>query len=226
MIVSLVRKTWLDPDELVERVDLDDTGRCSVWRSAGWATTPSTPVGRFITTLRADTADQVRQLAATAERAGSAEWGASPGAPVDMVLVGDEAASGAADGQPPAPWRPLTTAARHMLTEATASPVAALDLHTTRRHLTVVHLGTEAVHLQGGGRIRVAGVDANGTELREWVDELDEVADCLPPGWSVDIRLPEGFADGVAEIRAFLAALLVDGGRVRPVSLQGRPLGG
>ncbi len=120
MIVSLVRKTWLDPDELVERVDIDETGGCSVWRSAGWATRPATPVGRFLTTLRADAADEVRKLAATAEGAGSGDWVASPGAPVDMLLVGDEAATGAVEGQPPPPWRPLAAITRELLTEATA----------------------------------------------------------------------------------------------------------
>ncbi len=79
--------------------------------------------------------------------------------------------------------------------------------------------------LKGPCRIRAAGVDGNGSELREWISEPDEVAGPLTPGWSAVVRLPDGFADGSAEIRAFLSARLDDSGTGRPVSLQGRPVG-
>lgn len=214
MTLALRRETNLEPDIFVEHLEVDDDGAASLWRSAGWATDPPTPVGRFGGTLSVpafeaptDDLDLVPQ----------------PGSPLDIVTLGSVTAVLGRHQEPDGPWAPVVEVARRLLVEVTTSPVAGLDLRAGDDGLRLVHVGGGPVAVDGGGAYaRAERVDENESVLGEWQVELSDLPTEVGPGWSAAVELPPAAISGPGRLRGFAFLGLNDGGTRRPVSLTTR----
>lgn len=226
MILSLRRTTRADPDDHVEHLEVDDGGRCTLWRSAGWATMPVTPVGRFERELPGGEIDRIRALVGSID--GDLATTPMPDATLDTLRVGaaEFEARLPARAAPDGPWLGVVETARALLVGVTSSPVAALDLAVDEGGIVLRHLGTAALAVSPSEAwVRAEIVDENGSVRHEWpLVPLEGLPAVLEPGWTWADALagdapPPGPAD---RLRAFAALALIDGDTVRTVSLESR----
>lgn len=213
MILALRRETHLDPDTFVEHLHVDDEGHATLWRSAGWATVPPTPVGRFQATVHI----------ALAEPRADLELLPPPGSPVDTVTCGSHTAVLGRHQEGDEAWAAVVEAARRLLVELTASATAALDLRAGEDGLRLVHVGGSALTLDGSGATaRAERIGDDGSVLSEWHLPLAGLPGEAGAGWSLSVDLPHEATNGPGRLRGFASLAILDAGTRRRVSLVSR----
>lgn len=214
MILSLRRETHLDPDTFVEHLEVGDDGAATLWRSAGWATDPPTPVGRF---------DGTEPVASFDQPTEDLELLPPPGSPLDIITLGSVSAVLGRHQDAAGPWAGVVQTARRLLVDLTTSPVAGLDLRADDEGLRLVHVGVSPVALHGGGAYaRAERVDEMGSILAEWEVELTGLPAEVGPGWSASVELAPEATRATGRLRGFAFLRLSDGSTRRPVSLTTR----
>ena len=229
MKISYRRTGGWKPPQDNERLDIQDDGIFTMWRSVGWATNPATPVGRFAGRLSEGELTTLQREASSAAQAGDIQIMITPDAPVEAIQVGGAKAVLGANDQPGGAWGPLVEHLRRLLAELTASPRAAVSVQVSDdgKKARLVHLGDEPLRLDLSTLSVRAVLWEDYDRLGDWSappraagdGHLSDVR--AGPGWSVDLPFSHGFEvrPGSAVV-AYVNFVAYDGHEPVAVSLQ------
>jgi hypothetical protein len=204
-------------DELLE---LDMVGAYRARRTVGGAR-----IGSFAGSVPPETLAAVVADAAACRAAGPL-WLATPrdGA-TELIELGGEGEVTAemdANASPDGPWGRLATRLRGLLDEATAGPVAGVELIANAGGARLVAVGPEPLEVDpASATVRVVHLAGSGGLLGEWRGAAipGEGWTRVTPGWTLDLPFAHGMAAAPGEWLQVWVSLRVRDGSPRAARL-------
>jgi hypothetical protein len=224
-MITYQRTGGFIPPHNNEKLQIEDDGTFSLWRSAATASIPPSPVGSFAGSLEPALHARIQAAAQAAAAAGNLTVRPKPGSVMESIALAHAKASLGIHDQPDGPWGTLIGLLRPLLGDLTRFPRAALALEVLDggRAARLVRRGPEAMRLDLS-HLKIEAILWRGDAIESRWSAPAQAADAsLAAGtdWTMDLPFQHGFTAGPGSRVAAHASLnAFDGEKSVPVALQ------